>query len=662
MTFFSFSNQSDFENINVINVLNTIPAAIFIKDSKSHFIFINTTCERQWGLLLAQLKGNDGRQFFPENQMVTFRAKDREVFEGKQEIEYEEEIWNAELKQNRIGRTIKQPIYDQDGRPLYLACITIDITEKKRAETDVRSIKEKLQGLYDLSPIGIALTDMNGKYLEFNHSFQRICGYTREELNQLAYWDLTPREYESQELIQLELLQRSGTYGPYEKEYLRKDGTRIPLRLTGVAISGANEEKYIWSIVEDITEQISNQKKLKEARDLAERSAKMKSEFLANMSHEIRTPMNGIIGLTNLALDKAMSRELRNYLTKIKTSSQGLLIILNDILDFSKIEAGQMSIENTVFHLEILIMNLKHIYSDMALHKNIKLNFNIDKDIPNNLIGDPLRLQQILSNLISNSLKFTEKGEVIVNTFKNHVSSNFISIGYEVYDTGIGISDEDQKKLFQAFEQIDGSITRRYGGTGLGLAISNQLLHLMNSEFQVTSKIEKGTTFKFFISHEISKENIKTQDLNIKSGGELSEKLKLAGREIVGSRVLVVEDNDINTLVINKFLKITGIQFKNARNGIEALKILSESCFDAILMDLHMPEMSGTEATIEIRKNPSISKLPIIALTAGVTVEEREACFQAGMDDYMTKPVDAEKLIQTLCLWIKKSKYDSSNL
>jgi len=236
------------------DVIDAIPAALFVKDCHSRIVLMNRACEESWGMSFADLRGTDASQFFPADQMESFLVRDREVFAGGKAVEFEERFWNAARREDRTGHTFKRPIYDGDGKPMYLVGITIDITDRRHAEASLRTTDEKLRALYELSPLGIALTDMKGRYVEFNQAFQRICGYPEEELRALDYWTLTPRTYEAEEARQLAALESTGHYGPYEKEYVRKDGSLVPLRLNGTLVSGRAGEKYIWSIVEDITD------------------------------------------------------------------------------------------------------------------------------------------------------------------------------------------------------------------------------------------------------------------------------------------------------------------------------------------------------------------------------------------------------------------------
>jgi CheY-like chemotaxis protein len=374
------------------------------------------------------------------------------------------------------------------------------------------------------------------------------------------------------------------------------------------------------------------------------------------MSHEIRTPMNGIIGLTLLALNEQTSPQVRDYLHKISTSSHCLLDILNDILDFSKIEAGQMTIDAVPFALDSLVSNLSNLYEGSATSKQLGFSVEVADGIPPQLIGDIVRLQQILSNLIGNAIKFTSHGHVALKIRLKQFNDAQVVLVFAVEDTGIGISDLDQSKLFQSFSQVDGAITRKFGGTGLGLAISQRLLNLMGTACQVKSKPGQGAIFSFELCLGVAANMpvLESIQSKIPMPGGLEQELKLSLNPIQGARILLVEDNRINQLVVKKFLELSRLEVTLANNGLEAINLLENSDFDAILMDVHMPVMDGIEATkliIETGKHPH---LPIIALTAGVTSEEREACAESGMCDFIAKPVHSEILASKLLKWVKK--------
>lgn len=540
------------------------------------------------------------------------------------------------------------PIRDAQGKVSGYLGIAQDITEQYLVQNALEKSEIKLRRLFELSPLGIVMTDMSGRFIEFNEAFCRICGYSADELKGIDYWTLTPKKYESIELRQLQSLRQIGRYGPYEKEYQRKDGSVVPLRLNGVLVKGTDNNNYIWSIVEDISESKEVEEALRQAKLAADNANRAKGEFLANMSHEIRTPMNAIIGLSYLALKKEFSPENRDYLEKIYSASNSLLSILNDILDFSKLEAGRLAIDNNPFDLDDMLDTIRNLFVDRAKEKRLYFNIDVAPDVPRNLVGDTLRLQQVLINLLGNAIKFTEQGQVVLKiTAQLIASSSQVRLLFCVSDTGIGMSESELEKLFQPFSQVDGSITRRFGGTGLGLAISRNLLQLMGGEFSVASEPGKGSRFSFELVLGVS-----LLSGQRKPGIAISAPEDF-GKLLIGSRVLVAEDNLINQQVIREFLNMSGIAVEIANNGNEALALLENGVFDAVLMDMHMPGMDGFAATKLIRSQVRFCGLPVIALTAGVSNEEYERCIALGMNDFIAKPIDPKKLIWTLVQWIK---------
>lgn len=502
----------------------------------------------------------------------------------------------------------------------------------RESEIKFRSI---IQNTSDI----ISIIDEQGKFKYLSPAIQKVLGYTTEELLGTSSVQLFVDEDKSLAIANFkEGLLHPGTTTINEFRFKKKDGTIVFLESTSTFLQ---HDKIINGIIfnsRDISER-KRSEQLQKEKELEVEKGKLKEQFLANMSHEIRTPMNAIVGMTRLLLKTEINEEQLFHLNAIFKSSQNLLVIINDILDFAKIESGKMELEEIDFDLHDVIKNASEILRFKAEEKGIKLLTEIDSSVPQYVIGDPVRLNQIILNLGGNAVKFTEKGSVTVKTTATKMN-DVNQIRFEVIDTGIGIAEDKIGSVFESFSQAGKDITRKYGGTGLGLSISKQLAEMHGGSIGLHSKLGVGTTFWFEIPYREGKAPSTSKTFEVSAA--TIEKLK-------NKKVLLAEDNHFNQIVAIGLMHsiVPGLPVEIANNGQEVVSKLNNAHYDVVLMDIHMPELDGYEATEAIRNSidDRVLKTPIIAMTASGTKEEIRKCYAAGMNNFVLKPFDPAELI-----------------
>ncbi len=523
----------------------------------------------------------------------------------------------------------------------------------------------------------VSITDVKGKITYVNDKFCQISQYSEEELLGKNHRIIKSDEHSLMYFRDMWRTVARGEVWHGVFKNLARDGSSYWVSSTIVPFLNEQGKPFQYvSIRTDITPQIKAETELKLAHDqlelrvqertkaltdeihvrkeaerVAERANNIKSEFLANMSHELRTPMNGIIGMSHLALKTDLDTQQRHYIETVHDSANALLTILNDILDFSKIEAGKIEFEQKDFNLEAVIEKMHNLLKTKIEEKLIHYETIIDHDVPVQLVGDPLRLKQVLLNLAGNAIKFSRDGgsvRLLISIFEDR--QEHIVLKFSMKDEGIGISKEQQKKIFCAFSQADSSTTRKYGGTGLGLVISRQLVELMQGNIELHSKPGEGSTFTFTAQFKKSLDRACSPDTT--ESGPMVQ-LQEAEALLRNCSLLLVEDNDINKEIALELLESCGATVVTAEDGQQALEILRQQTFDAVLMDCQMPIMDGYETTRRIRSQQQFKDLPVIAMTANTMQGDRDKAIAAGMNDYISKPIDFNQMILTLAQWLQ---------
>jgi PAS domain S-box-containing protein len=529
-----------------------------------------------------------------------------------------------------FSREIRQPEEDLLRMMATVGMQIGDFLERKRAQ-------EQMDLLFELSIDMICIAGFDGFFKRLNPAWERTLGWSKEELLTRRYMDFVHPDDRAATLAEGQKLQAGAQSLFFENRYLCKDGS---YRWLSWQTTPSASQQLIYGAARDVTDRKRVAEELQRAREAADAANRAKSDFLANMSHEIRTPMNAIIGMTELALETPLTREQREYLSAVKDSSESLLALINDILDFSKIEAGKIELETVEFSLRDVLGDALRLLGPRAHQKGLELVCHVPPGLTDDLLGDPTRLRQVVTNLVANAIKFTQEGEVVVRADLQAESDGSLQLRFSVADTGIGIPAEKQQHIFESFAQADTSTTRHYGGTGLGLAIVKQLVERMEGNIWVESAPGRGSTFHFTARFGAGR-------------GKEARRRAIADVRLRNLPVLVVDDNATNRRILEEILASWGMRPATADGARAALQILAESDgrgarFPLILTDVSMPEIDGWSLVRQIRANPAWSQSAIVLLTSAGRPGELERSQQAGVAAYLTKPVKQSDLFDTI--------------
>ena len=621
-------------------ILNQIPSGLAVFDPDHRYLFVNPESVKDPATRLWLLGRDDFDSCRELGKDLALAEERRAVFQRvlaqKSGVEWEEQFPNASGKVIYQLRRLS-PVLDQEGELKFVIGYSIDITERKEAEHKLTASQHLLAESQRMARLGSWELDLATRQVTWSEETFRLFNLApaeqvpafRSYLRQILPADAP--------VILANLKRIKRDFLPFETEFrmMRADGQIHYFVVKAQAERVDAQPRKLVGTVLDITERKRVEIELLRAKEEAEQSMKAKEMFLSTMSHEIRTPMNAVIGMTYLLQENAKPEQVENLET-LQFSAQNLLVLINDILDFSKIESGKVVFEKTDFSLSELIGGVKNSLKFRAEEKGIRLTTYLDSELPNLVAGDPVRLSQILTNLISNAIKFTEQGSVTVEVAVDRIEPATVSVDFSVTDTGIGIPADMLNQIFESFTQASSDTTRKFGGTGLGLTITKRLLELQNSEIQVESTVDAGSRFYFRLCFGRSENQATTARL-----------VNLVEPESLrGIRVLLVEDNAANQLIATKFLNKWGISPDYATNGQIAVEKVQSTVYDLVLMDLQMPEMDGYQATVAIRTlaGSNYQQLPIIALTASAMAEVRDKVEAVGMNGYLTKPFNPQDL------------------
>jgi len=625
------------------SIINTVADGIIIIGERGTIELINAAGAQLLGWSAEDLAGKEYFSLIPESNRSRARQSIDESAAGPPSAQRGEARETIALRRDGSTFPVEFVLQDFHTNGARHAVISFrDITERKKAEEAIRRYSEEVSDLYMNAPCGYHSLDEDGDFLRVNDTELRMLGYGRAELvGRMNIKDLLTPESQQIFATHFPLFKEQGEIPNLELEFCRKDGSVLPVLLSATIVQD-DHGAFVMSrsTILDNTEKKRLVEELQEAKRVAEEASLAKSSFLANMSHEIRTPMNAVIGFTNLALKTDLTPQQQDYLSKIHGAGVSLLGLINDILDFSKIEAGRLTIEQVDFSLDSVIDRVTSLTGQNAFSKGLELLVNVPADIPSLLIGDAHRLGQILTNLVGNSLKFTDHGEVEMKVALLEVTGKKVKLRFSVRDTGIGMTEEQSSRLFQPFSQADSSTTRKFGGTGLGLSITRRLVELMGGQIWVQSAPAAGSTFTFTAWFGVGTE---------RQGRRPPVPLRLGGM-----RVLVVDDNLTAREVMHDVLASLRFRVVVAGSGEEAVEAVRSADdsdpFGLVLMDWRMPGMDGIEATRRILLPHGLRHAPVVIVlsASGGGEEEQADALAAGAADFLVKPVTPSTLVDAV--------------
>ena len=576
---------------------------------------------------------------------------------GRMYFQFKHRLSNGEIREVEV---YSGPI-SVKGESLLLS-IVHDTQYKRDMEQKIKIQESYFKNLFENSPEAIAIFDNEFRFININKSFVKIFQYTIDEIKYKNVTEVICNEKLHDESTYFKDSIKKGEFVRKDTQRKRKDGKLIDFSFLGYPILSNGEQVGVYGIYTDITEKKRYEEEIKTAKYKAEEASKFKTKFLANVAHEIRTPMNGIVGIVDLLDDNQLSSEHKEYFEMLRYSAARLSIIINDVIDIAKIEAGKLELRQETFHLNKLLNDIQKYFKIQAEKKDLILKLNVDTTIPDFLLGDPDKLNQVIFNLLSNAIKFTNQGSIHIDVILDKRSAEDVEVNFSIRDTGIGIPKEQADNIFCDFYQLDSASTKKCRGAGLGLAISQKLVHLMGGHIMVESEYGKGSNFHFTVKFK----NISSQDQEIKI--LVDDKTNDYFEANPAINVFLIDDEIINQQITRRFLEKKKCKVTIANNGKEALQIMNKQSFDIILMDMYMPELDGFELVKVVRQTEKeLGKYtPIIAITAAVMDDVNKLYSSTGIDDYIPKPFKKEQLYSAIekALYNQKKnmRYDLSPL